>query len=149
MWWIETTLATLVITIIASSSMKLAKVSCPIESENDRIRRTIAAKAMGYRDRLGTVRFYTPESASRGTCRIDGTAGRTAPCMANEGSGLQPASGRSTSIGGDAGVLDDFCPKRDVGLDDIGELLQRRALRLTSGEVELLLHVRRRQRYFQ
>jgi hypothetical protein len=46
-----TTLATLVITIIASSSMKLAKVNCPIESENDRIRRTISPKAMGLRTR--------------------------------------------------------------------------------------------------
>ena len=47
MWRIETTLATLVITIIARISRKLPKVSWPIESENDRIRRTIAAKAMG------------------------------------------------------------------------------------------------------
>jgi hypothetical protein len=36
----------LVITIIASSSMKLAKVNWPIDSENDRIRWTSAAKGM-------------------------------------------------------------------------------------------------------
>src|ERR1700733_7899131 len=78
MWRIETTLATLVITIIASSNMKLVKVSCPIDSENDRIRRTIAAKAMGCRDRLGAIRFYTPESAPRGTCpRVAGAGGPT------------------------------------------------------------------------
>ena len=56
-WRIETTLATLVITIIASNSAKLAKVSCPIENENDLIRRTIAAKAMGCWNRLGKCAF--------------------------------------------------------------------------------------------
>ena len=50
----DRTLATLVITIIASSSMKLPNVSWPIESVNDRIRRTIAAKAIG----IGTGSEY-------------------------------------------------------------------------------------------
>ena len=52
MWRIEITLATLVITIIASSSMKLAKVNWPIESEIDLIRREIALNGMSCLDRL-------------------------------------------------------------------------------------------------
>jgi hypothetical protein len=56
MWRIETTLATLVITIIASRSRKLPKVSWPIDSENDRIRWTIAAKALG----IGTRSRQSP-----------------------------------------------------------------------------------------
>ena len=43
------------------------------------------------------------------------------------------------SVGGDAGLLDHLGPQRDVGLDDVGERLQRRALGLAAGHVELLL----------
>src|ERR1019366_1744311 len=53
------------------------------------------------------------------------------------------------SIRCDAGVLDDLRPQRDVRLDDVGELRPRRALRLATGDVELLAHVRRHQRGFQ
>src|ERR1700722_20019606 len=42
----ETTLAMLVIAIMASSSAKLPKVSCSIENETDLIRLTIEAKAL-------------------------------------------------------------------------------------------------------
>jgi hypothetical protein len=55
----------LVIAIMASSSMKLAKVNCPIESENDRIRLIMAARDMGFV--TGSGAFYTMESGPRGT----------------------------------------------------------------------------------
>jgi hypothetical protein len=42
------TLAMLVAVMTASNSRKLPKVNWPIESENDRARRTIAAKGMGF-----------------------------------------------------------------------------------------------------
>ena len=66
------TLATLVIMIIASSSMKLPKVSWPIESENDRIRWTSAAKTMG----IGTG------SGCRGNIGRNSPQGELAPAPA-------------------------------------------------------------------
>jgi hypothetical protein len=59
--------------------MKLAKVNWPIESENDRIRRTMAAKGMGIVTDSGQLVIYTLESGFRGTCRPrDGAAARAA-----------------------------------------------------------------------
>src|ERR1700722_18976173 len=108
----------LVIAIIASSSMKLPKVNWPIDSENDRIRRTIAAKGMA----IGTgseqavfIRRIWPR----------GERGR-------RGRGLHPGG---SSIRGDPGVLDHLRPQPDVGLDDVGELSARRAVRLAAGGI--------------
>src|SRR5882724_2269271 len=61
------------------------------------------------------------------------------------GSRLADLSTAPGSIRRDAGVLDDLRPQRDIGLDDVGEPLERRALRLASGGVKLLLQVRCRQ----
>jgi hypothetical protein len=47
MWRIATTLATLVAVMTASNNRKLANVSRPIESGNDRIRCKIAASVAG------------------------------------------------------------------------------------------------------
>src|SRR6478736_3474360 len=55
----------------------------------------------------------------------------------------------SNSIRRDAGLLDDLCPKRNIRFDDVGELRLRGALRLTSGDVELLAYVDCRKRGFQ
>src|SRR5258708_25955400 len=54
--------------------------------------------------------------------------------------------GQPRSIGGDPGLLDDFGPQRDVGLDDIGELSERRALGLAAGHIQLLAHIGGRHR---
>src|ERR1700730_17239348 len=112
----ETTLATLVITIIASRRMKLAKLNRPIEGENDRIRRTMAAKDMGFQDRLRAGYFYTTETAREGTCRQPhGSAGAGLPVPLSSGGGRTlPVSG---SIRGDAGLLDDLRQQRNIRLD--------------------------------
>src|SRR5260221_9341547 len=71
------------------------------------------------------------------------------PARLTTGGGPRPATARLISIRRDAGVLDDLGPERDVGLDDVGELRPRRALRLASGDVELLANIRCRKGRFQ
>src|SRR5260370_42689115 len=53
------------------------------------------------------------------------------------------------SVGGYAGFLNHFRPQRDIGPDDVGKLLWRRAFGLASGGVETLLHIARRKRLLQ
>src|SRR5260370_26496046 len=57
MWRMAMTLAMLVAVMTASNSRKLPKVSWPIESENDRIRWTRAAKGMGIGTGSGQCTF--------------------------------------------------------------------------------------------
>jgi hypothetical protein len=98
------TLAMPVIVITASNSRKLPKVSWPIESENDRIRRTRAAKGMGIGTGLRESPFYTLESAPRGTCRDPHDAGGKGGCRlwdaypAADG-GARPPPGLSKDAG--------------------------------------------------
>ena len=58
MWRMATTLAMLVIAIIASSSMKLPKVSWPIESENDRISSDECSEGIGIGTGLREPQLY-------------------------------------------------------------------------------------------
>src|SRR3984893_9022898 len=164
MWRMAMTLAMLVAVMTASSSRKLPKVSCPIESENDRIRRKIAAKAAVIAmseprpENCNNIRRIRPRGEHAGAER---TAANTRPGMherklaADLGlqaavSGAAPKAAalgldRAASIRGNAGLLDHFCPQRDVGPDDIGELRKRCCLWLAARQVELLAHLRRRQ----
>src|SRR5262249_8028249 len=52
-----------------------------------------------------------------------------------------PATWDSALIRGNAGLLDHPGPQGDVGLDDVGEGRERRALGLAAGGVELLAHL--------
>jgi len=102
------TLAMLVAVMTASNSKKLPKVSCPIESENDRIRASSAANAGGMVIETGAPIRRNIYDLYRAMVQSERAGGLAEP--------------PGPSIRGDAGVLDDLRPQRDVGFDDVGEL---------------------------
>src|SRR5450756_398314 len=129
------TLAMLVAVMTASNSKKLPKVSCPIESGNDRIRTSSAANAGGMVIETGAPISLNIYDVFRAMVHAEPRRRfrRTA----------------WSSIRGNAGVLDDLCPQRDLGPDDVGELRPWRGLRLASGNVEFFAHVGCGQRGLQ
>src|SRR6266849_9582744 len=143
-WRMAMTLAMLVAVMTASSVRKLPKVIWPIESENDRIRYKIAAKTDDMAEKTGLKNpLYTTEIAAGGTCE-GAPAERQSQLSAWKWriSGSRRCPITKASIGRNAGFFDHLGPQRDIGLDDVGKLRQRRAFGLAAGGVELLLHVR-------
>src|SRR4051812_14646441 len=163
-WRMAMTLAVEVMMITASTSMKLPNVNWPIESENDR-----GGSEFGG---VSAVMWLGPGSC-RPNIRCISGRGEHARASAGEGKSAGPRPGTTLrmasgtiipararitrpkspapppSISGDAGLLDHLGPHRDVGLDDIGERLPRRALGLAAGHVEPFLDVGCGQRHLQ
>ena len=121
--------------ITASTSMKLPNVSWPIDSENDRgvgefggnsevmVSRPGSNRAAIYDVFRAVGNMLKATATDKFRRRRPSAAPRPSPAQCRIGTG--PSAGEllaSTSVGGDAGLLDDLGPQRDVGLDDVGEL---------------------------